>query len=156
VRRLILALCLTAPALVACDPAPKGVDGQKLSDAVASAVGDPSTCVLLVHRQTGKLVFRYGEISACARPLPTCGPEGGTINVDNLARLAAQGDDRAISCDSSPDGLRRVGWATGPVTPGPGAQYGELVYAAMMEGEDALPGREIKARLEPALRRGGM
>ncbi len=157
-RRLLFALacCLTVPALAGCDPAPKGVDGQRLSDMVASAVGDPNTCVLVVEKASGKLAFRYGEPSACKRGLPDCGPEGETTSTEALARLAAAGDDRAISCDSDASGARRVGWATGPIQPSPGAKYGDLVYAAMMEGEGALPGREIKARLEPAFRKGGM
>jgi hypothetical protein len=155
-RKTLLGLFLALPLLTACEPAPAGVDGQALLDSVGAAIGDPNTCVLLVEQGTAKTVFRYGEPSRCLRSLPDCGPAGGQTTAEALAKLAARGDDRAISCDSVADGSRRVGWATGPFVATPGSKYEPLAYAAMMEGEGALPGREIKARLEPALRKGGM
>ncbi|MBX3479668.1 MAG: hypothetical protein KF842_04665 [Caulobacter sp.] len=153
-RPLLPCLGLTAVMLAACEPTPKGVNGQTLLDEVARVVGDPNTCVLIVEQETGKKTFQYGDPSACIRKLPDC--NGGTLNTTDLAELAAKGDDRAISCDSAPEGARTVAWATGPVETSPGSSAGKLAYAAMMEGERALPGREIKARLGPAFRRGGL
>ena len=49
-----------------------------------------------------------------------------------------------------------MGWASGPITPSPGAQYGDLAYAANMQGPSVLPGREIKVRVERAFRKAGM
>ena len=46
--------------------------------------------------------------------------------------------------------------AAGPVRAGEGATHEPLFYAAVMEGERALPGREIKVRLENALARAGL
>lgn len=153
-RVLLPLLGLTAMMLAACEPTPKGVDGQTLLDEVARVVGDPNTCVLIVEQQTGKKVFQYGDPSACIRKLPDC--NGGTLSATDLAALAARGDDRAISCDSVADGSRTVAWAAGPVETAPESKSGKLAFAAMMEGDRALPGREIKARLGPAFRRGGL
>lgn len=153
-----LAAAATCLALLtsACAPSgPEGVDTAVLDEMVGRAVGDPSTCVLLAERNTGDIVYRYGTHMTCSRTLPAC-QGGGTLTVNALKDAAAKGDERAISCPSLPDGSTTVGWASGPVKPGPGAKYGQLVYAAVMEGERALPGREIKLRLEGALRRAGM
>jgi hypothetical protein len=153
-RRLYPCLGLAAVLLAACEPAPKGVDGQALLDSVAAAVGDPNSCVLIVEQETGRKVFQYGGPTACGRTLPDC--NGGTLNTNDLADLAAKGDDRAISCNSNADGSRTVAWATGPIESSPGSKYGKVAFAAMMEGERSLPGREIKARLATAFKRGGM
>jgi hypothetical protein len=56
------------------------------------------------------------------------------------------------SCPSVPDGSRQVGWAEGRVQ---SAKRG-LVYSAVMEGERALPGHEINARLFDAFQRAGL
>ncbi len=152
------AVLLTLPVLVllaACDPAPKGIDIDRLDQAVGGAIGDPATCVLLVEKGTAKVVYRFGTHASCARPLPSC-QAPGSINADDLAKLAAAGDARTISCDSGPDGINRVGWASGPAPRSPGAEHGDLAYAALMEGPSVLPGREIKIRLEAALRQAGM
>ncbi|MFZ5669021.1 MAG: hypothetical protein ACOY4K_05980 [Pseudomonadota bacterium] len=152
----ILALAAAA-GLAACQPSgPRGIDNELLTQEVRKAVGDPNTCVYLVEKGGGRTVFQYGEYGTCHRGLPSCEAAGGLLDAAGLARLAAQGDARTTSCDSEPDGASRVGWASGPVTPSPDAAYGDLAYAAVMEGPTVLPGREIQARLEAAFRRAGM
>lgn len=150
-------LTTAALALAACEPAPKGIDPSVLSDTVGEVVGDPSTCVLLVEKDTAKVVWRYGTYTACARPLPACNTEG-SLNTDDLAKMAARGDKRAASCDSLPDGTRTVSWASGMAPKRAGAKHGDLAYAVVMEGpsERSLPGREIQARIEPAFSRAGL
>lgn len=153
------AVVLSLPVLVllaACEPGgPKGVEPDRLTTEIGGAIGDPNTCVLIVEQGSGKLVYRYGTPLRCARPLPECS-KPGEINTESLAKLAAAGDVRTISCDAGPEGADRVGWATGPVVKSAGSKYGDLAYAAVMVGPSVLPGREIKARLEPALKRAGM
>jgi hypothetical protein len=150
-----LAALILALAVCACSPAIKGVDEAALTDAVGGAIGDPNTCVMLVNRQ-GDVVWQFGNYITCARELPACDRAGGVITAEDLAKAAAKGDERAISCPSRPDGSTDVAWASGPVTAGEGATHEPLAYAAVMEGERALPGREIKARLERALAEAGL
>ena len=152
--RALLPLAAVTMLLAACEPAPKGVDGQTLSNTVADAVGGENSCVFLVEPGTGKKTFQYGAPSACGRELPDC--QGATLNATDFAQLAAQGADRAISCDSTADKTRTVAWASGAVETKPGAP--KLVYAAVMEGpsEQSLPGREMKARLATAFKRAGL
>lgn len=147
-----LAACL---ALGACAKGIPGIDDTALSDAVGKAIGDPSTCVI-VATKSGDVAWRYGTHMTCARELPACDEAGTKVTVEALAKSAAEGDERAISCPSTPDGLRSVGWATGSVQTGEGKTHEPLVYAAVMEGERALPGREIKLRLENALADAGL
>lgn len=155
-RGALAAAATLALLTCACAPkGPEGVDTALLDEQVGRAIGDPSTCVLLAERDGGKVVYRYGTNMTCARTLPAC-QGAGTLTIDALKDAAAKGDERAISCPSLPDGSAMVGWAAGPVQAAPGAKYGDLVYAAVMEGERALPGREIKSRLESALTRAGM
>lgn len=151
-RLAALSLCL---AVCACSPQLKGVDESALNDAVGRAIGDPSTCVLLLDH-SGKTLWRYGTHMTCARDLPTCVRPGDTMTIDDLAKRAATGEVVTISCPSSPDGLRSVGWASGPVQSSPGAKHPPLVFAALMEGERALPGREITARLNQAFSEAGL
>ncbi|MDB5471697.1 MAG: hypothetical protein JWR84_3257 [Caulobacter sp.] len=152
--RALLPLAALTLLLAACEPAPKGVDGQTLSNTVADAVGGENSCVFIVEQGTGKKTFQYGAPSACGRELPDC--SGATLNATDFAQLAAQGADRAISCDSTPDHARTVAWASGTVETKPGAA--KLAYAAVMEGpsEQSLPGREMKARLATAFKRAGL
>lgn len=157
-RTPLLALAIAAASLplAACTPAgPKGVDGDLLTQEVRKAIGDPNTCVLIVEKGGGKVVWRYGDYSTCAVSMASC-QGAAALSADGLAKLAAAGEVRNLSCDSEPDGASRVGWASGPITPSPGAKYGDLAYAAVMEGPSVLPGREIKIRLEAAFRRAGM
>lgn len=144
---LILAAC--AP------PGPEGIDTHRLDEAVGRAIGDPNTCVLIVERGSADIVYRYGTHMTCARTLPSC-QDGGTMTLDDLKAAAAAGDARAISCPSLPDGSASVAWASGAIEKSPGAEYGDLAYAAVMEGQRALPGREIALRLERAFKQAGM
>jgi len=153
-RGPLAALCVCL-ALGACSKSAPGIDDARLSDAVGAAIGDPATCVILATK-SGDVAWRYGTHMTCSRALPDCSQGGGTVTVEALATLAAKGDERAISCRSVPDGSRSVGWATGPAPAAKGATHEPLVYAAVMEGERALPGREIKLRLENALADAGL
>lgn len=149
--------CLAALSLLAgcSQPAPGGIDKDVLDNAVGSAVGDPATCVLLAERDTGKVVYRWGEARICRREFTDCRTPPTVISAEALIQLAAKGDARTESCDIQ-NGESRVAWASGPVTAGDGAKHGPLVYAVNMEGVNALPGREIRARLEPALAGAGL
>lgn len=153
-RGLVAAASLALLAAACAPKGPAGVDTARLDAEIGRAIGDPNTCVLLADR-TGEIVWRYGTHMNCARELPSC-EEGGTLTMEGLKDAAAKGDERAISCPALPDGSRSVAWAAGPIAAGPGARYGDLVYAAVMEGERTLPGREIKHRLERAFERAGM
>lgn len=147
--------------LAACSPgAPKGVDKATLDAAVSRAIGDPSSCLLIAEQASGKLVYRYNTHTACARALsacagapPTYGPKGdaGTQTVEQLLKdTLKDGQPRTLSCSSTIDASRGVGWASGPI-PGKG-----LVYAAMMEGDRAFPGRMMADRLGRAFKDAGL
>jgi len=92
-----------------------------------------------------------GDGIECARTLPRCdGP--GTITVQGALALATQPGGRMVSCPSNADGSRTVGWAAGKV---PNTKR-DLIYSAVMEGERALPGQEIAARLADAFGNAGV
>lgn len=131
--------------------AEKRLPVDALHDAIAVSVGDPSTCVLLADRVTGKVVYRYGEAFNCVRGVPACDRLGAMSATQALA-LASTAGGRAASCPSNADGSREVGWAEGRAT----SKTRELIYSAMMEGERALPGHEIAARLDGAFRKAGL
>lgn len=150
-----LAALSLALALGACSRGLTGVDESALQDAVSRAIGDPATCVLLVDGE-GATMWRYGSHMTCARDLPACTAPGQTQTIADVASRAAKGDQTAISCPSSPDGLRSVGWASGQVETSPKAKRPPLYFAAVMEGERALPGREIVARLNEAFSDAGL
>lgn len=154
-RPLILSLPVLALLSACSQNAPAGIDVHRLDAAVGQAVGDPNTCVLLVKKGSGDVVYRYGTKTNCGRVLPSC-ESGGTTTADALAKLAAAGTTKTISCDSGANGENRVAWAAGPVTASPGATYGEVAYAVVMESPTALPGREIAIRLQAALKKAGM
>ena len=142
---------LAALALASCSPgAPPGVDRDQLDAAVSRAIGDPNSCLLIAQAGTGKLYYRYNTHTACDRELPSC--EGaGKLKVDKLLDRAVESRQPVhLSCDTRPDGSRGVGWAAGPIT------GTDLVYAAMMEGDRAFPGRMMADRLEGAFRRSGV
>jgi len=141
--RWSLAMGLAAVALAACSPgAPKGVDKDKLDDAVSAAIGDPATCVLIAEQASGKVVYRYNTATICARTLPSCDGPGSRTVRDLLEATRKDGKPRRLSCYSSADASRGVGWASGPI-PGKG-----LVYAAVMEGKRSFPGMMMADRLE--------
>ena len=145
---LILVL---AVALTACTPKPPpGVDAAALDDAIANSIGDPTTCVLVVKRGSGELVYRYGRQVTCATDIPSCQDKGVTT-VDALAKEAAAGLTRTVSCPSPAGG---VGIAMGPVMSSK-AEHGPLAYAAAMNSAHVLPGMEMARRLDGAFAKGG-
>lgn len=153
---IVFAAAASALTLAACAPAgPRGIDAEVLRQQVSKAIGDPNTCVLIVARGAGTVVWRYGDYTTCATARPAC-DGSGTLTTDDLAKKAAAGDTRTLSCDAGGEAGDRVGWASGPITPTPGTRYGDLAYAANMQGPSVLPGREIKVRLESAFRKAGM
>ena len=153
IRRHLVLTSLAAVALSACSPgAPKGVDKDALDAAVSRAIGDPGSCLLIAEQVSGKLVYRYNTHTACARPLPACaGAANGQQTIEDLLKATRQdGQTRTLSCSSTADASRGVGWASAPI-PGKG-----LVYAAMMEGSRAFPGRMMADRLSRAFRDVGL
>ena len=145
---------LSCAALAACSPgAPKGVDKDTLDAAVSRAIGDPASCLLIAEQGSGKLVYRYNTHTACARSLPACAGAGTTEQqtLDQLLKATLKdGQPRTLSCSSTSDASRGVGWASGPI-PGKG-----LAYAAMMEGDRAFPGRMMADRLATAFKDAGL
>ena len=145
---------LLVPALLmACSPSDRagGLPTGPLHDAIAASIGDPSTCVLLAEGATGKVVYRYGESFNCVRGLPACDRPGRLTATQALSLARAPGG-RAVSCPSNADASRMVGWSEGRAT----STTRDLIYSATMEGERALPGHEIAARLDGAFRRSGL
>jgi hypothetical protein len=148
--KVLLAATLTL-ALSACSSgAPKGVDKAQLDEAISRAVGDPATCVMIAEQATGKVVYRYNSHTACARSLPAC-DQAGERTVEELVQATVKdGKARALSCYTAADASRGVGWASGPLT------AKGLVYAAMMEGDRAFPGRMMADRLARAFAKVGL
>jgi hypothetical protein len=147
---VVLGVCA---ALAACSPgAPKGVDKDTLDAAVSRAIGDPDSCLLIAEQSSGKLFYRYNTRIACGRALPACaGPPGSAQTIDQLLKATLKdGQARTLSCSSTADASRGVGWASGPI-PGKG-----LTYAAMMEGDRAFPGRMMADRLSRAFKDAGL
>jgi hypothetical protein len=152
--RSVLALSALLLFAACAKPAGSGGGGPKfpsdaLDQAIAGTIGDPTTCVILADRLTGKVVYRYGERFNCERPLPAC-DRAGTLTAVFALKLASA--ERHASCASVADGSRTVGWAEGRV---PGAKR-DLVYSAVMEGQRALPGEEIAERLADAFQNVGL
>jgi len=142
---------LAALSLAACSPgAPPGVNRDDLDAAVSKAVGDPNTCVLIAEAGSGKVLYRYNSATTCAREFPACDAPGTRKLSSLLERAAKDGQARTLSCNTQADASRGVGWAAGPIA------GTELVYAAMMEGERAFPGRMMADRLEGAFRKAGV
>jgi hypothetical protein len=143
-------LVAAALALCACGPhLPKGVDPDKLEQAVSDAIGDTNTCMLIGRQGSGEVVWRYNTHTVCARALPACdGPKPRTVD-DLLKATARDGQTRTLSCSSQADDSRGVGWSSGVI-----GERG-LVYAAVMEGPRALPGRIMADKVEGALQDGG-
>jgi hypothetical protein len=148
-QRAAAVILVLAAALTACSPkAPPGVDTALLDEAIANSIGDPTTCVLVVKRGSGEVVYRYGRQLTCGTNIPSC-QAGGTTTVDALAKEAARGVVRTVSCPSPAGG---VGIAVGPVQ---STKAGDLAYAAAMNSAHVLPGMEIARRLDGALAKGG-
>lgn len=142
---------LAALTLSACAPdAPPGVEKADLDDAVSRAIGDPNTCVLIAEHGGGDVVYRYNTATICARSHPACDGPGTTTVGDRAEAAATRGEAVQLSCNTTADASRGVGWASGPI---PGK---DLVYAAVMEGDRALPGRIMADRLGSAFERAGL
>ncbi len=124
---------------------------DSLDHAIADAIGDPATCVLLADATTGKILYRYGAQFNCVRGVPAC-DRPGFMSATQALSLAATPGGRGASCASQPDGSRTVGWAEGRAT----SRRRTLLYSAMMEGQTAMPGHEIAARLQGAFERAGL
>ena len=139
--------------LCACAPTPPSGQGlpTTLDNQIAAAIGDPTTCVLLADRVTGKVVYRYGDDFNCSRALPACDSAGSMNAKDGLKDASAPGG-RMQSCPSLPDGSRMVGWAEGRVQ----STKRDLIFSAVMEGQRALPGHEMNARLYDAFQKAGL
>ena len=152
-----LAVVAIAALLAACSPhggggtSAGGLPSSQLDNQIATAIGDPTTCVLLADAATGKVLYRYGDDFNCARGLPACDAPG-LINAKSGLQFATKPGGRFASCNSLPDGSRTVGWAEGPVQ---SAKH-KLIYSAVMEGQRALPGREMNARLYDAFSKAGL
>ena len=145
------ALALVALALSACGPhLPKGVDPDKLDQAVSDAIGGPQTCMLIARQGSAQVIWRYNSHTICARTLPACDGPGQRTVGDLLTATAKDGQARALSCNSAADASRGVGWASGAI-PGRG-----LVWAAVMEGDRALPGRIMAEKVDGALKDAGL
>jgi hypothetical protein len=144
---------LAAAGLSACAPKlPSGVDESVLTQAVGRAIGSSSTCVVIADT-SGKLVWRGGGYITCSRGLPTC--EGAESNAEALVKANVGKPARFLSCASPAAANNTVGWAIGPVPTGDSQPERHLTYVAVMEGERALPGLEIKDRVERAFKKAG-
>lgn len=143
---LILAACAPKP--------PEGVDAAALDEAVARAVGSPSTCVV-VEKRGGGVVYRYGTHTTCARSLPACDAPGLTT-IQTQLDAARTGKVRTASCDTAEEASRGVAWASGPLPALAGRPDRKMVYAIFMESGDALSGLEAKRRLEAAFEKVGL
>lgn len=150
-RRLVGVLASLTVVLGACAPGlPPGVERERLDAAISAGIGDPDTCVLIATAGAARTAYRYNSHTVCARTLPTCrGAARGAV-ADLLKSVVRDGQAQAVSCPASPDGGRTVAWAAGPI---PGRA---LVYAAVMEGERALPSRVMAERLARAFRDAGL
>lgn len=143
------AVFMSAAILAACAPgAPEGVEKAKLDDAVTRAIGDPGTCVLIAD--AGKVVYRYGTNVVCGRKLPACDGSALRTVADLLAAAPTAGAPQTASCRSNPEGTRLVAWAAGPI------EGRDLVFAAVMEGNQVPPGIVIADKLKTAFVRAGM
>lgn len=150
-RRLALA-AIAATGLTACSPKlPADVDEAALTQAIGRSIGSPSTCVIVADAE-GRTVWRGGGYITCSRNLPTC--QGGETTTAEAVLKAGLGKPaRFTSCPTT--GANTVGWAVGPVPTGEGKPPRNLTYVAVMEGERALPGLEIKERVEGAFEKAG-
>jgi hypothetical protein len=143
--RTVAAMAAALVALGACSPGgPPGVKPGELDDAVSKAIGDSETCVLIGERGSGKVLYRYNTATTCSNEWPACDRPERTSVGKLLDAAAKDGQVRLQSCYTLPDRSRSVGWAAGPI---PGRDW---VYAAVMQGERAFPGRMMADRLATA------
>ena len=138
-----------ALSLAACAPAGPKLPAAALDQAIGEAIGDPTTCVIIADRSTGRTLYSYNAGFDCTRGMPAC-DRPGYLSAKQAMVFAPAG--RAASCNSNPDGSRTVGWAEGRIT----STKGDFIYSAVMEGDRALPGHEMAARLTDAFSNAGM
>lgn len=131
---------------------PEGVDESILTQSIGKSIGSPSTCVVIADAD-GKLVWRGGGYVTCSRNLPDC--DGGQTTAETLLKASLGKPARFISCPSPAAAANTVGWSIGPVPTGEGKPSRNLTYVAVMEGDRALPGLEIKDRVERAFKKAG-
>ena len=136
-------------ALSACAPAGPKLPNAALDHAIGNSIGDPTTCVIVAERATGKTVYSYNAGFNCTRGLPAC-DRPGFLTAQQALAFAAAG--RAASCNSNADASRTVGWAEGRVK----STKHDFIYSAVMEGQRALPGQEMSARLDDAFNNAGL
>lgn len=138
--------------LAACaKPAGGGLPADALDRAIGAAIGDPTTCVLIADAASRRVLYRYGELFNCERGLPAC-DRPGFLTAKQALALADATAGRGASCPSNADGSRQVGWAEGRYA----GKGGTRLYSAAMEGERALPGEEMNARLGDAFSKAGL
>ena len=148
------AVALVAGLVAGCAPKlPQGIDEDRLTELVGRAIGSPSTCVV-VSNASGAVVWKAGGYITCARNLPTCAG-GPAVTAEAVLKASLGKPARIASCPSAAGGTNTVGWAVGPVPTGQGQPQRGLTYVAVMEGERALPGREVQERVEHAFARAG-
>ena len=150
--RAAVGLILTL-ALIGCGAkAPKGIKAADLDDAIGNAIGDPTTCVIIVKKGSGEKVYQYGSNLNCSSQIPVCNVPGQTT-VKDLARRAAAGEEKTSSC-AIPGGEGGVGYVIGPV-PATKTEHQGLAYVASLNGKRYLPGIEISARMDGAFKQAG-
>jgi hypothetical protein len=137
--------------LAACAPKAPRLPSAKLDALIGDYIGDPTTCVLIADKATGKVVYAYGDNFNCVRALPAC-DRPGTLSGRQALGLATTAGGRGASCASNADGSRSVGWAEGAIA---GSQP-PMLYSAVMEGQAALPGIEMNTRLAEVFSQAGL
>jgi hypothetical protein len=137
--------------LAACAPKAPRLPSAKLDALIGDYIGDPTTCVLIADKATGKILYTYGDNFNCVRSLPAC-DRPGTLSGRQALGLATTPGGRGASCASNAAGTRSVGWAEGAVA---GSQP-PLLYSAVMEGQAALPGIEMNTRLAEVFSQTGL
>jgi hypothetical protein len=152
-RRLV-GLTLVAGLLAGCAPKlPQGIDEARLTESIGRAIGSASTCVVMADA-SGKVVWRAGGYVTCARNLPSCAG-GQPVTAEAVLKASIGQPARFASCPTGTGGANTVGWAIGPVPTSDGKPARDLTYVAVMEGERALPGREVQDRVERAFAKAG-
>lgn len=148
--RIALAAAL---GLAACakPPVGGGLPSDALDQAIGASIGDPTTCVVIAERSSRKVLYTYGQRFNCVRGLPAC-DRPGYMTAQQALALADTADGRGASCPSNADQTRNVGWAEGRIA----SRKHDLIYSAVMEGDRALPGQEMIARLADAFGSAGL
>ena len=150
-RGVALAALSAALVLAACAKSGSGLPSDALDLQIGRAIGDPTTCVLIADRSSHKVLYSYGQKFNCLRGMPAC-DRPGYMSAQQALSLADTAEGRGASCTSTPDGSRMVGWAEGRVN----SSRRDLIFSAVMEGDRALPGQEMLARLADAFSAAGL